>query len=59
MTSHAYPNIQFSTTVSAIVIIIFIEFDDLTHFKKICILREDSLAKHILYKKGINTVPIG
>ena len=42
--------IDWIQNVFALVIIIFIEFDDLTHFKKICILREDSLAKHILYK---------
>ena len=36
MTIPAYPKRQFLTlNVLAIVIIIFIEFDDLTHFKKI------------------------
>ena len=46
----AYSIIQFLTlNVLAVVIIIFIEFDDLTHFKKLCsvihvCIKWDSLA---------------
>ena len=51
MTIPAYPKRQFSTqNVLAVVIIIFIEFDDLMHFKKICVIIHlcinwDSLTK--------------
>ena len=53
MTILAYPKRQFSTlNVLAVVIIIFIEFDDLTHLRKYVFMYKVGLLKHTLYKKG-------
>ena len=62
MTIPAYAKRQFLLFL-AIVIFTFIEFDDLTHFRKICMLTHlcmklDSLINLYLIQEGANTVPI-
>ena len=58
MTIPAYSKRCYLTlNILAVVIITFIEFDDLTHFKKTCMLihlciKWDSLAKTFYIRKG-------
>ena len=65
MTVPAYPKRQsLSLNVLVIVVIIFIDFDDLAHFKEIftiihLCMKWDSLTKTHLILKGTNAVPIG